>query len=298
MRDFSIYQDSPEKQYIRNNLWVPLLNSRKEAKRSRISYLTLPGKHLTELRLLVDAGVIEGMNDLVLCERRVLEYYQICRGLPSLKYKYPAEIPTIALGRIEDLISDGRLDDHLPIDAANLDWEGGAWGSNRTETSTKLNSIQQLITKQGQSDHAFTLFVTISSRGGGESVVERVLEDYRRAFGEDIWLDIVDLEHHSKVLKAFPIILLHWGIAKGFNTRCTHRYTYVGTGMNTRMLKFAFEFEPIDMPLYKSAIDHMRNIERQRIKEVLAQSTIEIIFDEETDQVVERAYDATRRPVG
>lgn len=293
MSDLSTYRDSPEKQHIRSQLWLPLLKRRKEAKGSRIKYLTLPGKHLTELQLLVEAGLIEGMNDLLLCEARVLEYYQICRDLPSLLYECPAEIPTIALGRVEDLISDGRLNDHLPIDAANLDFEGGAWGSNRSETSKKLEAIQQLIAVQGQSRHPFTLFVTLSSRGGGESILEAVLEEYRTVFEEDVWDGIAGLPHHGKVLKAFPVILIHWGIDNDFDTLCTHRYTYVGTGMSTRMLKFAFEFEPLEMSQFGSATAHKLRKERQRVREVLEQATIELKFDEGT-QVIERTYDATQ----
>ena len=67
--------------------------------------------------------------------------------------------------------------------------------------------------------------------------------------------------------------------------------------MNTRMLKFAFQFEPIQRPSYKSSISHIRNIERDRIKSILQQSVIELKYNEKTKKMDEQSYVPSTRSI-
>lgn len=296
MTEFSTYKDSPEKQWVREQCWLPLLANRKNSKKKRISYLTLPGRRLTEIEMLANDGVIEGMHDLYLCERSKLDYYMICRDVPRLKYHMPAEIPTIALGEIQELIVDGQLDRYFPFDAINLDFVGGAWGNDRSQTSTKMAAIQKIIRLQGDARHPFTLFVTVSSKSGGQNVLEEVLAEHDSLLDEEQKREVTTLPHHGKVLVVFPIILAHWAVDAALKIRCTHRYTYIGEGLSTRMLKFAFEFEPFEIPTYGSVTAQKSVYERQCIREMLSQSTIELEYDAESGEVKSGTYNPAKQP--
>lgn len=292
MSDFSLYKDSHEKQHLRRAYWLPLLRRRKELRQQRIRYLTLPGRELTEIRLFVegDDPVIEGMSDLVLCERKVFDYYRIARDLPLLKYKQLAEIPTISRGEVEELLLGGHLDMSLPVDAANFDYEGGAWGNHRAEISRKIEALRTLIERQEKHQRAFTLLLTVSGRGS-TSALEEVLTDYRSAFSDKTWEGVTGLPSHAKVLDALPVILIHFGASSGFDVQCVGRYTYIG--LKTRMLSFALEFDLLPPAGLRSATEQRATTERQRVRETLSQPTIELSWDEAAGIVREEAYDLT-----
>ncbi len=284
MNEISSYKDSLEKQHIRSNCWVPLLKSRKGA-RERLKYLTLPGKMLTEIRLFAEERIILGMNDLTLCESRRLEYYQICRDLPEISFFRPAEIPTVGFGNIEDLVLGNHLESRFPFDAINLDFEGGAWGSS--ESSLKMDTIRHLIEKQGESRRSFTLFLTLSTRSGGTSVLDEVLTPYHEDFSEYA-ASIEKMRPHQKHLYVLPIILIHWGFKMRFDVSIVRRYTYIG--LETRVLMFAFEFDVIQDSDWNSSVTPLAHKERQRVREALNETPIELVLDAESSQVIEKAY--------
>src|SRR5207245_2914233 len=102
------------KAFIRSTCWGPLLSNRKQRLARRLRYLTLPGRDLLEVRLLVEEGTIQGLADLVLCEREVFDFYWIAQSLSLLPFQAKAEVPELALGTVEDLICGGHLSRSFP----------------------------------------------------------------------------------------------------------------------------------------------------------------------------------------
>src|SRR5690349_5116087 len=94
------YLGGVEKAHVREHCWLPLLRERKEKAGGRIKYLTLPGRQLTEIRDLVEGGVVEGPEDLILLEREIMDYYIIVRDAPLLNYKYRVEPSVVIHGDI------------------------------------------------------------------------------------------------------------------------------------------------------------------------------------------------------
>lgn len=250
----SEFKDSVKKQEVREHGWLPAVEKRleiirKEEPEAFIRYLCLPGRDLTDVKLLQGHGLID-LDKVVACEIEPRHYYDM------LTYFSRGE--NVYLGEIETLILNGTLNEHFPFDVINFDWCGQCFKARKGSYSRKIEAIERTIGLQGEKNTSFHLFLTFMGARDdrrGQKIINEILSEYKDIeghikgeLGKDDWEEIMNQKHYEKLLQIIPLIVVHLGFKYFFDTRCLNKYTYVGH--RARMIKFIFSFNYVSVSDY------------------------------------------------
>ena len=277
-RDDEEIFNTPQKKYIRHEVWGKYSGIRKEKSQlDFIEYLTFPAEGCYDIKILENMGLLRILHingqtkykSVGFCETDPEKFARIQKKLPDAKYHN---------GEYEELV--GAYNSELPekaqrwfpFDVINLDFTSPLFNKYSANKEKVTMSILRTFQIQKIQRRSYTLFLTLPARQHGDvlrgkekldSIVKENLENprqerFREKFYEKYDVDpshnIFDqIEYREYLLMSIPKMVINMGIRENFDVVCCERFSYRGDHYNgrknkTNMLTFVFECELIGNP--------------------------------------------------
>ncbi|VVB86447.1 Uncharacterised protein [uncultured archaeon] len=299
--------NTPQKRYIRHEIWAKYAIKRKEKDDlDFIKYLTFPALGCYDVKILNDLELletkeIEGITtygSVGFCEKDPHKFALIQQKLPGARY---------CQGTYEDIV--GACGEELPIraqrwfpfDVINLDFTSPLFSSDRNKIT---NAIKRTFNIQKLKSKSFTLFLTLpalrsADTEDGKNRLDDILknnlakpnmEEFKRIFFEKYpFIDINNriyeqLEYIEFLLISIPKMIVSMGTRENFDIICNERFSYIGDHYDGRkngtyMVKFVFECEyigSVDGFSLPHPVDYLAEKYPQRIIEFFNRNFIDI----------------------
>lgn len=267
--------NTPQKKFIRHEVWCKYADKRKRKNAGFIRYLTFPAEGCYDIKLLEENGLLNVLkidgksiyNSVGFCETNADKFTRIQEKLPGAKYHN---------GEYEELV--GAYNDELPekaqrwfpFDVINLDFTSPLFWRYSTNKEKVTNAILRTFQIQKIRHTSFTLFLTLPARKNDDvlrgkkkldSIVKENLErqsGFREKFFEKYAVNLSSyifdqIDYREYLLISIPKMVLNMGINENFDVVCCERFSYRGDHYDgrsnpTNMVTFVFECELMGNP--------------------------------------------------
>ena len=236
--------NSPQKKWVREHFWLPLLRSLKERSTTHLRYLTFAGPEGFDIEFFVEQGIFD------LEHVRVWERSQA--SATALLAKFGVNFQ-VKIGEAYELSSAHKERDFFPHNVINLDFTNGAFQVPRPRAlPTSFKITENLIAAQREHAASFVLLLAFAANADvdsdiGKAFVQKTAFDLATRFGHteplfDLTRDPV--KTHAKVLSSvIPCAVIRQGGEGFYDVQCLGKALYTpNNSKRTSMLCLAFEF--------------------------------------------------------
>ena len=236
--------NSPQKQWVREHFWLPILRSLKERSTTALHYLTFAGPEGFDIEFFVNQGIFE------LEHVRVWEKNQTAAEALLTKFGVNFQVK---VGEAFTLSSAHKEREFFPHSVINLDFTNGAFQVQRPRAlPTNFEITENLIAAQREHAASFILLLAFAANADvdsevGKAFVQKAAFDLATRFGHteplfDLTRDPVKM--HAKVLSTvIPCAVIRQGGEGFYDVQCLGKALYKPNNSKvTSMLCLAFEF--------------------------------------------------------
>jgi hypothetical protein len=236
--------NSPQKQWVREHFWLPILLSLKERSTTHLRYLTFAGPEGFDIQYFVEQGIFD------LEHVRVWERSQ--PAATALLTKFGVNFQ-VKVGEAYTLAKAHNERDFFPHHVINLDFTNGAFQVSRPRAlPTSFEITENLIAAQREHATSFVLLLAFAANADvdseiGKAFVQKTAFDLATRFGHteplfDLTRDPVKM--HAKVLSSvIPCAVIRQGGEAFYDVQCLGKALYTPNNSKvTSMLCLAFEF--------------------------------------------------------
>lgn len=238
--------NSPEKQWVRQKLWLPAF----EAFRPQISgeprYLTFAGPQGHDLELFVTQRNLIRLQNVRVWENSP-------DAISRLTEKYGPTL-NVKQGEAFDLCKAKAERGFFPFQIINLDYTSGAFHVDQPRwLPTKFETIQTIINHQREHATSFLLFLAVAAQSDvdgelGRLLVQKAAFDLAKRLGRTE--PLFNLTKNQKgtypetLATIIPCIVIRMGSEHHFDTRCTGKVVYRPyRSTKTTIVSFVFTFQ-------------------------------------------------------
>ena len=246
------FQDSEEKQRIREELWRPVVESCFKTVKN-IRYLTLPGPECFELIKFLDLKILK-LENIISIERdvdffgKIQQFYAKEIGIHTDKIK-----DNIYNNELKGVVRDKNFWDRWKdFHIINLDLYGCPFDMDSGEESWMFNLFDDIIAKQSR-DHNILVTVKLDApmtvgmtkKPTMKVVMDDMLSPFAQQTNNEMLLNRINTTYDNKNewLKIYAIILnmINQSERRANISLVQPPYTYIGisAGKTTRMLSYA-----------------------------------------------------------
>ena len=273
--------NSPQKQWMREFFWLPILKAFKARSKIELRYLTFAGPKGYDIDFFVANGIF------ALANVRVWERNKDAADALTQKFGLGFQVK---VGEAFDLSKAQQERSHFPHSVINLDFTSGAFSiPTARHIPPKLELIGNVISAQREHAESFLLLVAVAAAPDvdstiGKAFVQKMAFDIATRFGhtEPLFnLTRSPEKTYAKVLGALlPCAIIRLGGEYCYDTQCTGKALYSpDNSKQTLMLCLAFELSYDHPPLSETSLQTSTRLERivvGRQQESLAMSILDI----------------------
>lgn len=316
--------NTPQKKYIRHEVWGKYARIRKEKSTSDfVRYLTFPAEGCYDIKILEGMGLLKTVQidgktkykSVGFCETDSEKFARIQQKLPDAKH-HNGEYEEL-VGAYDTAIPD-KAQRWFPFDVINLDFTSPLFYWKYSVNKEKVtNSILRTFQIQKIRRTSFTLFLTLPARKDddvlrGKEKLDNIVKEnlgnprqiqFKERFFEKYNVNLStyifdQIDYREYLLMSIPKMVINMGIRESFDVVCCERFSYKGDHYDgrsnlTNMLTFVFECEIVGNPDGYSGINPVEILNDRYPRRVLDYftSTYTVINDLfESDNTLKTRY--------
>jgi hypothetical protein len=256
--------NSPEKQWVRQRLWLTAVKQLRTEIPGELKYLTFAGAEGHDIELFVT------QKHLVLLQN-VHVWEASAQAAGALRNKYGLTL-RIKQGEAFDLCRSKDEKSFFPFHIINLDYTSGAFGGQAARwLPTKLETVQTVLNNQKECGTSFLLFLAFAAGDDVDTEVGRVFVhkaafDLAKRLGRTEPLfkltRNVPKTYAETLAGIIPCIIVRMGGEQSFDTQCLNKSIYRPyRSRKTTMLNFVFSLTYDGSPLTSSTFQNMKRID-------------------------------------
>lgn len=247
--------NSPQKQWVREHFWLPILQSFKERSGSQLRYLTFAGPEGFDIDFFVERQIFQ------LDHVRVWE--KSSDAATALLSKFGVNFQ-VKIGEAYSLSKAPGERQYFPHSVINLDFTNGAFSVSRPRfLPPSFEITANVISAQREHTSPFVLLLAFAANADvdsdiGKAFVQKTAFDLATRFGHteplfDLTRD--PAKTYAKVLASvIPCAVIRQGGENFYDVQCLGKALYAPNNSKlTSMLCFAFEFS-YDFPAMSETV--------------------------------------------
>jgi hypothetical protein len=273
--------NSPQKQWMREFFWLPILESFKARSKTDLRYLTFAGPKGYDIDFFVNKNIFT-LDNVRVWERSK-------DAADALIQKFGLDFH-VKVGEAFDLSKAQKELCYFPHSVVNLDFTNGAFSlASARHMPHKMELISNVISAQREHAESFLLLFAVAATPDvdsaiGKAFVQKMAFDIATRFGhtEPLFnLTRAPDKTYAQVLAAvLPCAVIRLGGEQYYDTQCAGKALYSpGNSKRTSMLCLAFEFTYDHPPLSETNLQTSTRFEQTvvgRQQESLAMPLLDV----------------------
>jgi hypothetical protein len=234
--------NSPEKQWIRENFWLPAIAKFKTTLATDLKYLTFAGPEAFDVEFFTQKNIFEIQN--------VRVWEMNLNAADKLKQKYGPDF-NVVVGQASDLARSSQEKSNFPHNVINLDFTNGAFQLRKPRyVPPKFELIENVILAQRECTESFLLLTAFAATADvdsdfGKAFVHKLAFDIATRFGytEPLFnLTRDPVKSYPQVLASvIPCAVIRVGGEQLYDTKCVGKALYFPyNSRRTAMVCFTF----------------------------------------------------------
>ena len=248
--------NSPQKQWVREFFWLPILQGFNRRSGRDLKYLTFAGPEGHDIEFFLEKQVFSLEN--------VRVWERSSEAAQALIAKFGINIQ-VKPGEAFTLCKAPQEQSHYPYGAINLDFTNGAFSVQKPRyLPNSFEIVKSIIAAQKEHTESFLLFAAFAANSDvdsefGKSFVQKIAFDIATRFGfTEPLFDLTrdQQKTYFRVLAAvIPCVIIRLGIDHFYDVQCVGKAIYApNNSKRTSMLCMAFEFSYDFPPLSETTL--------------------------------------------